>query len=132
MSRYSESLKCSVAERYLRGEDSYARVGAPHCIDAATVRKWVASYRVHGLAGLSRKFGHYDGKFKLSVLRRMWEDGLSYRQTAALFNIRTPAAFRVGRGATRPVDRGPGAAPQRKAAIDARTTGAARVARCAE
>ncbi|ASP73264.1 helix-turn-helix domain-containing protein [Sinorhizobium meliloti] len=40
------------------------------------------------VAGLSKKFSSYDAEFKLSVVKRMWEDGLSYRQTAALFNIR--------------------------------------------
>ncbi|OAP46489.1 hypothetical protein ATC00_05805 [Sinorhizobium americanum] len=48
----------------------------------STVRKWVASYEPHGTAGLAKKFGHYDAGFKLSVLKRMWEDELSYRQTA--------------------------------------------------
>ncbi|WP_425374519.1 hypothetical protein [Mesorhizobium waimense] len=45
-------------------------------------------YQAHGDAGLLGKYGRYDAAFKLSVLERMWEEGLSYRQTAALFNIR--------------------------------------------
>lgn len=88
MSRHSESLKRSIVERYLSGEESYASTGAAHGIDAATVRKWVAAYRAHGDGGLSRKYGRYDAAFKLSVLERMRDEGLSYRQTAALFNIR--------------------------------------------
>ncbi|MCA1494579.1 transposase [Ensifer sp. NBAIM29] len=48
----------------------------------------MASHAAHGAAGLSKKFNHYDAEFKLSVLKRMWEDGLSCRQKAALFNIR--------------------------------------------
>jgi transposase len=88
MSRHGESVKRSVVERYLSGDESYASAGAAAGIDAATVRKWVAGYRAHGDAGLSRKHSHYDAEFKLSVLQRMWDDRLSYRQTAALFNIR--------------------------------------------
>jgi transposase len=88
MSKHSESLKRTVVDRYLSGEESYASAGAADGVDAATVRKWVASYQAHGVAGLARKLSHYDGEFKLSVLHRMWEDGLSCRQTAALFNIR--------------------------------------------
>lgn len=88
MSKYSESLKRTIVEQYLSGDESYRSVGAAHGIDGSTIRKWVASYEVHGAAGLAKKFSHYDAAFKLSVLRRMWEDGLSYRQTAALFNIR--------------------------------------------
>jgi transposase len=37
---------------------------------------------------LEKKFRHYDAEFKLSVLRRIREDGLSHRQAAAVFNIR--------------------------------------------
>lgn len=42
MSRHSESVKRSIVERYLSGEESYASAGAIDGVDAATVRKWVA------------------------------------------------------------------------------------------
>ena len=57
-------------------------------IDHSTVRKWIDIHTRHGQAGLEKKFSHYNAAFKLSVLRRMWEDGLSRRQVAAIFNIR--------------------------------------------
>jgi transposase len=93
MSKHSGSFKQSVVEFYLRGEHGYRSVGAEFRIDAATVRKWVASYAAHGAAGLSKKTSHYDAAFKLSVLTRMWEDGLSYRRTAALFDIRNASCL---------------------------------------
>lgn len=88
MSRHGASFKRSVVDCYLCGDESFASAASLHGVDAATVRKWVALYRAHGDAGLSCKYGRYDAAFKLSVLERMWEEGLSYRQTAALFNIR--------------------------------------------
>ena len=88
MSKYSESFKRSVVDSYLREDESYASAASTHGVDAATVRRWVALYQAHGDAGVSGKYGRYDAAFKLSVLKRMWGDGLSYRQTAALFNIR--------------------------------------------
>ena len=88
MSRHGAGFKRSVVDCYLGGEESYASAGARHGVDAATVRKWVAAYRAHGDGGLSRKYGRYDAAFKLSVLERMRDEGLSHRQTAALFNIR--------------------------------------------
>lgn len=88
MSRHGSRFKRLVVDCYLGGEESYASAGARHGVDAATVRKWVAAYRAHGDGGLSRKYGRYDAAFKLSVLERMRDEGLSYRQTAALFNIR--------------------------------------------
>lgn len=57
------------------------------------MRKWVAAHAAHGLAGLEKKFSHYDAAFKLSVLRRMWEDGLSRRQAAAIFGIRNASCL---------------------------------------
>ena len=88
MSKHSTVFKQSVVAFYLRGDHGYGSVGARFGIDDATVRKWVAAHAAHGLAGLEKKFGHYDAEFKLSVLRRMWEDGLSRRQAAAIFGIR--------------------------------------------
>jgi transposase len=95
MSRHSACFKRSVVDCYLLGDESYASTGAVHGVDAATVRKWVALYRAHGAAGLAKKFSHYDAAFKLSVLRRMWEDGLSCREAAAAFNIRNAACLPV-------------------------------------
>lgn len=52
------------------------------------LRRWVRSYQVHGAAGLRHSPRHYDSRFKLAVLRRMWREGLSFGQTALLFDIR--------------------------------------------
>ena len=60
--------------------------------DPGMVGRWVVWYRAHGQAGLEKKHSHYSADFKLSVLQHMWCNSLSYRQTAALFNIRNAAA----------------------------------------
>ncbi|MGO6898906.1 IS3 family transposase [Rhizobium ruizarguesonis] len=88
MSKHSLAFKLSVVEFYEKGERNAREVGTHFAVDHATVRKWAASSEAHGAAGLAKKFSHYDAAFKLSVLQRMWKDGLSYRQTAALFDIR--------------------------------------------
>lgn len=93
MSKHSTALKQCVVDLYLGGEESYESTGCRYGIDHGTVRKWVASYKAHGAAGLARKFSHYDADFKLSVLSRMWEDGLSYRQAAAIFDIRSASCL---------------------------------------
>ena len=93
MSKHSEAFKFSVVKFYAKGERGAQEVGRHFGVDHATVRKWAASYEAHGPAGLAKKFSRYDAAFKLSVLQRMWEDGLSYRQTAALFNIRNKSCL---------------------------------------
>src|SRR3954451_5938886 len=88
MSKHGASFKRSVVDSYLCGAESFASAASKHGIDAATAMKRVALYQENGDDGLSSKYGRYDAAFKLSVLERMWEEGLPYRQTAALFNIR--------------------------------------------
>jgi len=93
MSKHSEAFKRSVVEFYQTGGRGVRAVGRQFGVDHATVRKWVASYAAHGPLGLAKKSSHYDAAFKLSVLQRMSEDGLSYRQTAALFDIRNRSSL---------------------------------------
>jgi transposase len=95
MSKYSLSFKQSVVEFYGDGERSYREVGLRFGLDHSMVRKWVASHAAHGVAGLCKKFSHYDAAFRLSVLERMWKDRLSRRQAAALFNIRNAGCLSV-------------------------------------
>ncbi|WP_148253403.1 helix-turn-helix domain-containing protein [Aidingimonas lacisalsi] len=51
------------------------------------------SYRQHGVEGLRKKYRHQSAAFQLLVLERMRREGLSYRQTAALFDIREDGAI---------------------------------------
>ena len=88
MSKYDVSFKLSVVTAFQEGFAGSERIAQRFGIDDGTVRKWVALHALHGVGGLEKKVGVYDGVFKLGVLRRMWKDGLSLRQTAALFNIR--------------------------------------------
>ena len=91
MAKYEERFKLKVVRSYLSNHGGWKTVGQLHGLDQSTVRRWVASYRAHGLAGLKRKGASYDAAFKLLVLQRMWRDELSTRQAAALFDIRCAA-----------------------------------------
>jgi transposase len=95
MSKHITSFKLRVVAFYGEGARSYSEVGSHFGLDHSTVRKWVAVHAAHGVAGLSKKFGHYDAHFRLSVLQRMWKDGLSHRQTAALFDIRSAPCLSI-------------------------------------
>jgi transposase len=93
MSKYSLEYKQSVVSAYVSGTGSAKTVAFLFGVDHSTVRKWVAAFAAHGVSGLEKKFSHYDAAFKLSVLQRMWDDGLSYRQAAAIFNIRNKGSI---------------------------------------
>jgi transposase len=89
MGKYSDQTKIAAAEDYCRGHLGLKEVARRHGVNVASLRLWAAAYRVHGEAGVQtkqRKF--YSAQFKLSVLQRMRSEKLSYRQVAALFNIR--------------------------------------------
>ncbi|WP_098020867.1 IS3 family transposase [Orrella dioscoreae] len=113
MAKYDEQFKLRVVRRYLSGSAGAKTVGAEQGLGHATVRRWVQSYREHGLSGLRRKGASYDAAFKLQVLRRMRQEHWSQAQTAAAFNIR--CATHIGKWARQYDAGGLGAlAPKRR------------------
>ena len=79
----------AAAKDYCSGHEGLRQVAHRHGVNVASLRKWVAAYRVHGAKGVrdrERKF--FSADFKLKVLGRMRKEMLSYRQAAALFDIR--------------------------------------------
>lgn len=93
MIKYTAKFKEKVVREYLGGKLGFKLTAAKYGLDSATIRRWVAAYRIHGRNGLRRKVERYDLTFKVSALRHMWENALSYNQTAATFNIRKPSSI---------------------------------------
>lgn len=56
-------------------------------VHPSLVRWWVSVYEYHGIEGLERKHQTYSGEFKKEVIDDVRENGLSYRQAAAKYNI---------------------------------------------
>lgn len=88
MTKYNEQFKQRIVDEYLAGGIGIESLAHRYRVGRSVVRRWVASYREHGSAGLRKKHVCYDAEFKLSVLQRMWPDELSYGQVSALFDIR--------------------------------------------
>jgi transposase len=87
--KHTVQFKRTVVEHYLAGSDGYKAVARHHGVARSLVRRWVAFYRFHGAEGLKkRSVPRYDAEYKLSVLQHMWDNNLSYAETAAKFNIR--------------------------------------------
>ncbi|MHC8408903.1 IS3 family transposase [Pseudomonas sp. Hz4] len=89
MGKYTVQAKLSAVQDYCSGKAGFREVAHRHNVDFSSLRQWVAAYQVHGAAALeAKKVQHYSVEFRLSVLKRMREERLSYRQVAALFDIR--------------------------------------------
>ena len=60
-----------------------------HNVGASSLRKWIAVYQVHEIAGIRvKRREFYDVEFKRAVLQQVHVEALSFRQAAALFDIR--------------------------------------------
>ncbi|WCM24168.1 transposase [Paraburkholderia bryophila] len=94
MSRHDARFKRSVVRDFLSGKGCSSReVAHRHGVDHGTVRKWVAAWQAHGEAAFRKKYSHYDARFKLKVLQFVQTKMLSYRETAAVFDIRKGAGL---------------------------------------
>jgi transposase len=88
MTKYDENLKLQIVRQYGSGRYSLEELSRRHKLAESLIKRWVGRYRHHGVSGLRRKYGSYDGQFKLSVLQHMRQNGLSRQETAALFDLR--------------------------------------------
>lgn len=95
MTKYDEQFKLEMVRKYLSGSTGSVSLAKQHGVPGSMVRKWVALYRAQGEDGLRKKHSAYGAEFKLSVLQHMWDNGLSFGQTAAAFNIRHHAIVGV-------------------------------------
>ena len=92
MTKYDEEFKRRVVHAYLSGDRGYRALSLAYGVDRSKIRVWVENYRQHGDAGLRKKYSRYSADFKRSVLKRMWQEGLSCRQVLTLFDIRGGAS----------------------------------------
>lgn len=89
MTKYDLPFKIKLVQAYLSGQSGYRLIADTYGVDISQLRYWVASYQHHGVSGLDNKRGAYSDEFKQQVLRHIAREGLSDRQAAALYNIRS-------------------------------------------
>lgn len=94
MSKYDTKFKHKIVQQCLTGRRGAKSVAKAHGLRHGQVERWVAVYRQHGLAGLTKKYASYDAPFKVKVLRHMEREMLSLQQAAALYDIRCPGQIR--------------------------------------
>jgi len=95
MSKYSTQFKLKVVTEYLRS-GGYLRVANSYDLNTTDVRKWVLTYKLHGISGLQKRgYQQYTPQFKLLVLEHISAYGASPRLAAAHFNIASPSTILV-------------------------------------
>ena len=88
MAKYSYEFKLSIVQHYLQDLGGYRSTSKKFQVDYSAVRKWVASYKLHGAEALMKKSkAKYSPAFKRSVIAHMRANMLSIKQTAAYFSI---------------------------------------------
>ncbi|WP_234413458.1 transposase, partial [Stenotrophomonas sp. ZAC14D2_NAIMI4_7] len=87
MNRYEVCFKLQVAKEACNTSTSVKAVARRHGLEFSTVRRWAATYRLHGRQGFNRKPRSYDLQFKLAVLEKMSQDGMSAREATTFFQI---------------------------------------------
>ena len=89
MEKYPEQIKLAAVEAYCSGQHGLSATALLHNVGVSSLRKWIAAYQVHGIAGIRVKHREvYDVEFKRAVLQRVRDEALSFRQAGALFDIR--------------------------------------------
>lgn len=70
-------------------EDGITSVAAAkkYYVNKSDVQKWTAAYRIHGISGIAKKRISYTGEFKQKVIEDMRINKLSFRETAAKYNL---------------------------------------------
>ncbi|AFQ47698.1 helix-turn-helix domain-containing protein [Burkholderia cepacia] len=59
MTKYDQSFKQRMVEKYLNGEGSCESLGQKYGIGYSTLWRWVSAFRAHGKAGLRKKRERY-------------------------------------------------------------------------
>ena len=89
MTKYTDKQKLKAVEAYRKGTGGLRATAEAQGVGVDSLRKWVAAYSARGSAGVvTKKRSNYDLEFKLEVLRRVSDEGISCRQAAAYFDIR--------------------------------------------
>jgi transposase len=95
LAKYSEEFKLRAVKRCLSGAIGPGSLAMELEVSSGQLKRWIAAFRIHGKAGLTKKFSHYGADFRLKVLQHMWRHSLSFNETAAVFNIRSPGSIGV-------------------------------------
>lgn len=85
--KYTVELKMEIVSLILEKGKSIDEISETYCIHKSDISKWVAKYQYHGMEGMEQRCYTYLPEFKQQVIEDMRTNQLSYRETAAKYNI---------------------------------------------
>ncbi len=97
MVKFTSEDKLAAVQQYLEGKGTYASIGASIGTSENMVRTWAMLYEHHGEEAFKISYTSYTAQFKIDVLNYMNNHGTSPNETAAIFNITSPALIRKWR-----------------------------------
>ncbi|MGG1658027.1 IS3 family transposase [Brevibacillus sp. NRS-1366] len=97
MAKFTPDDKLSAVQRYLDGAGSFESIAVSIGTTDSVVRNWVMQYEHNGVEAFRKSYTSYSAHFKLDVLNYMNDFGTSPNETAAIFQITSPALIRKWR-----------------------------------
>jgi transposase len=97
MAKFTKEEKINIVLRYINGNNSMNKVAKEENISHSELSAWVLLYEHHGIEGFIKRYTSYSLQFKMDVLNYMDEQGISYRKTAAIFNLSSYSMIRSWR-----------------------------------
>lgn len=88
--KYTKEFKINAVRVYLKGSLSSAAFAKKNGLNDSTLRRWADRYQQHGPSAFDVELSvsdRYNVDFKLSVLKKMDDDNLTYSAATALFNL---------------------------------------------
>lgn len=93
MSKFTAEEKLSAVLTYLKGTVGYRTLALELGIEPKAFHYWIKRYQYHGVEAFTTTYTSFTVAFKLDVLKYMNDQGTSIRETAAIFNLSTPAVL---------------------------------------
>jgi transposase len=94
MARFTSDEKLQAVKRYLSGNEGYKTVAQSIGVHPSVLLNWIKQYEFTGEAAFGKPYTTYTLKYKLDVLNYMNDQGTSFRETAAIFNISSHETLR--------------------------------------
>jgi PAS domain S-box-containing protein len=89
MGKYTDKQKLEAVAACRKGTGGLLATAKAQGLHVDSLRKWVAGYSASGAAGaVAKKRSYYDPEFKMQVLRRVKDEGISCRQPSTLHEPR--------------------------------------------